>query len=255
MKPWYEELFANYAEHYDQESFTQGTIAEVDFIEREFGPDKSIQILDIGCGTGRHAIELNRRGYRVTGIDLSPAQLNRARQQAAKAGLAIPFIEADARNLPFREEFDAAIMICEGAFPLMETDEMNFQILESAGRTLKPGAPFIFTTLSALFPLFHDVKEFMDQSGSLVTSKEERFDLLTFRSLSRFTFTDDTGRKNELTSNERYYSPSEIIWLLKTIGFDQIGIFGCETGKFSREIPLTPDHFEMLVCCKKKKGG
>ena len=71
MKQWYEELFTNYAQKYDRESFVQGTIGECDFIERELNCDKNTRILDIGCGTGRHCIELAKRGYEVTGIDLS----------------------------------------------------------------------------------------------------------------------------------------------------------------------------------------
>jgi 2-polyprenyl-3-methyl-5-hydroxy-6-metoxy-1,4-benzoquinol methylase len=71
MKKWYEELFTNFAKTYDKEIFTQGTRAEVDFIEREISRDRKKKMLDVGCGTGRHAIELAKRGYKVTGIDLS----------------------------------------------------------------------------------------------------------------------------------------------------------------------------------------
>ncbi|MBN1425419.1 methyltransferase domain-containing protein, partial [Candidatus Fermentibacteria bacterium] len=74
MSQWYEELFTDYAGTYDREVFTQGTLGEVDFIEQELGGDRSKRILDVGCGTGRHAIELARRGYQVTGIDLSESQ-------------------------------------------------------------------------------------------------------------------------------------------------------------------------------------
>lgn len=73
MKQWYESLFENYAVKYGQEIFTQGTIGECDFIENEINCDKSLKILDIGCGTGRHSIELSKRGYNVTGIDLKSA--------------------------------------------------------------------------------------------------------------------------------------------------------------------------------------
>lgn len=85
MPPWYEALFVNYGKTYDNEPFTQGTAGEVDFVERELGSDRSKRILDIGCGTGRHAIELARRGYHVTGFDLSEGQLSLARQKAAAA--------------------------------------------------------------------------------------------------------------------------------------------------------------------------
>ena len=165
MTQWYETLFENYAETYDRECFVQGTPGECDFIEQELGHDRSLRIIDIGCGTGRHAIELSRRGYSVTGIDLSESQLGRAREKAAKAGLAIDFRRHDARDLPFRGEFDAAIMLCEGGFPLMETDEMNYEILRNATACLKRPGRFIFTTLNGLFPLYHSVEQFCASQG------------------------------------------------------------------------------------------
>ena len=66
MKQWYESLFENYGQKYDSEIFVQGTIGECDFIEREISFNKSAKILDIGCGTGRHSIELSKRGYDIT---------------------------------------------------------------------------------------------------------------------------------------------------------------------------------------------
>ncbi len=71
MKQWYEALFDNYGKKYDNENFTQGTLGECDFIEKEMKYDISKRILDIGCGNGRHSIELTKRGYKVTGVDLS----------------------------------------------------------------------------------------------------------------------------------------------------------------------------------------
>jgi len=70
MTQWYEKLFENYSNKYEAESFTQGTSGECDFIEKEIKSDKLARILDIGCGTGRHSIELAKRGYSVLGIDL-----------------------------------------------------------------------------------------------------------------------------------------------------------------------------------------
>jgi 2-polyprenyl-3-methyl-5-hydroxy-6-metoxy-1,4-benzoquinol methylase len=122
-KQWYEVMFENFGQQYDQEEFTQGTIGECDFMETEFGFNKTLKILDVGCGTGRHSIELTRRGYNITGIDLSESQLKRAKEKAELLNLKINFLKEDARNLPFSKEFDVAIMLCEGGFPLMETDE------------------------------------------------------------------------------------------------------------------------------------
>jgi SAM-dependent methyltransferase len=254
MKKWYEELFQDYGEKYDKEVYTRGTIGECDFIESEIGHDRKVKILDIGCGTGRHALELTRRGYAVVGVDLSESQLRRAREKAGAQGLAVDFRRHDARSLPFAGEFDLALMLCEGAFPLMETDEMNFQILHGAARALKPGGKFIFTTLNGLFPLFHSVKEFLaaEKKEGNAEYGENSFDLLTFRDRSTTVIVDDRGKRKELSCDERYYVPSEITWLLKTLGFKKTEICGARLGAFSRADKLTADDFEMLVIAEKK---
>ncbi len=255
-KQWYESLFQNYGRTYDKECFTQGTIGECDFLEKEFQFDKSLNILDVGCGTGRHAIELTKRGYCVTGIDLSESQLARAREKAAEHDLHIDFRQHDARNLPFNAEFDAAIMLCEGGFPLMETDEMNYEILKNVTRSLKDGGKFIFTTLNGLFPLFHNVEAFCAearQEGN-AAYKNNAFDLMTFRDFNITEFEDDSGNKKTLSCNERYYVPSEITWLLKTLGYGRIEIFGAKLGAYSRYDALTQDDFEMLVIGQKGRS-
>ncbi len=253
MKQWYEALFENYGVKYESECFTKGTLGECDFIEKEVNYDKSLRILDIGCGTGRHSLELTRRGYNLTGVDLSESMLNRAKESALKENLKIDFQIGDARKLNFSNEFDLAIMLCEGAFPLMETDEMNFQILECAARALKQNGKLIFTTLNGLFPLFHSVKDFLaskTEEGN-ATYGINSFDLMTFRDISTTSLEDDSGSIKELNCNERYYVPSEITWLLKSLGFTTIDIFGAKLGAFSRDDNLTTEDFEMLVIASK----
>jgi len=251
MKQWYEKLFENFAENYGKESFTKGTKEEVNFIEDEINFDKKIKILDIGCGTGRHSLELARRGYKVTGIDLSDSMLNKAKTIAGKEILKIEFLKRDARDFSFPEKFDLAIMICEGAFPLMETDEMNYSILKNAYLSLKERGKLIFTTLNGLFPLFHSVKDFINSQSTDSKTKAITFDLMTFRDYTEFEFSDDDGKKITIKCNERYYVPSEINWLLKSIGFSRVEIIGCRLGAFSRNDILTTEDYEMLVIADK----
>ena len=253
QKQWYESLFENYGQKYDSENFTQGTIGECDFIEKELGFNKSLKILDVGCGTGRHSIELTKRGYSVTGIDLSESQLQRARDKAKSENLIIDFQQQDARNLTFNHEFDAAIMLCEGGFALMETDEMNFEILKNVTRSLKTNAKFIFTTLNGLFPLYHSVEQFYESTTETgnATYKSNSFDLMTFREHNITEFEDDLGNKKSLACNERYYVPSEITWLLKSLGYSSIDIYGAKLSAFSRNDKLTTVDFEMLVIGEK----
>jgi 2-polyprenyl-3-methyl-5-hydroxy-6-metoxy-1,4-benzoquinol methylase len=252
MSRWYETLFANYAKTYDQECFTQGTLGEVDFIERELNGDRSKRILDIGCGTGRHAIELTKRGYKVVGFDLSEGQLARAREKAAEAGVVVDFQRKDATQPHFVAEFDAAVMLCEGAFPLMETDRMNHEILLHASAALRPGGKLMMTTLSALYPLFHSVKDFLDSAKSGLTAGELTFDLMTFREHATSSFTDDAGKSHTIVTDERYYTPAEMRWLLETAGFAKVDIFGSHLGQFSRDHALTTEDFEMLIVAEKR---
>jgi SAM-dependent methyltransferase len=254
MKQWYEELFENYGRKYDNETFTRGTIGECDFIEKEIEYDKTARILDIGCGTGRHSIELAKRGYAIVGIDLSESLLKRAKEKASEQKLQIVFQKHDARDLPFAREFDLAVMLCEGAFPLMETDEMNYQILRNAADALKPEGKLIFTTLNGLFPLFHSVKEFLgaEAKEGNATYGNNSFDLMTFRDHSTTYVEDDCGHKKELRCSERYYVPSEINWLLRTLDFRTVDIFGAKLGAFSRADTLSTEDFEMLVIAEKR---
>ena len=254
MKQWYEELFENYGTKYDNETFVQGTIGECDFIEKEIQYNRATRILDIGCGTGRHTIELAKRGYTVVGIDLSESLLKRAKEKASEQKLQIVFQKHDARNLPFLHEFNLVIMICEGAFSLMETDEMNFQILQNAANALLPKGKLIFTTLNALFPLFHSVKDFLDSNTKEGNAKCDSlaFDLMTFREHSTISAEDDLGNKKELRCNVRYFAPSEITWLLKTLNFKTVDIYGAKLGAFSRNDKLSTEDFEMLIIADKQ---
>jgi len=249
MKQWYEALFENYGKQYDQENFTYGTLGECDFIEKEIGFNKKLSILDLGCGTGRHSIELTRRGYTVTGLDLSQSMLDQAKRKADQEKLNVRFVQGDARNLSFQDEFDLVIMLCEGSFSLMETDEMNYQILKQIRKALKAGGKLIFTTLNGLFPLFHSLADFYKSHHQEGNSKDTQptFDIMTFREHSIVEFTDDLSKSHSIPTTTRYYIPPEIAWLLRSTGFETVEIFGAKLGAYSRNDPLTPNDFEMLI--------
>lgn len=249
-KAWYEQLFSNFANQYENEDFTKGTVGEVTFIEEEIFRDKNSLILDVGCGTGRHAIELAKRGYSVEGFDLSENQIAKAKTNSSNAGVNVRFFTADARSFNFNEKYDYAIMMCEGAFPLMETDEMNAAIMQNIFHSIKSGGKLVFTCLNGLFPLLHSIKEFTNNGSNCISDKNS-FDLMTFRDHSEYTFTDDDNQEQTIICNERYYVPSEISWLMKTCGFSNVEIYGAHLGNLSRNHKLTTEDFEMLVIATK----
>jgi len=237
-KKWYVELFENFGEYYDNEPYTKGTKGEVDFIEKEIGYDKSKRILDVGCGTGRHCIELGRRGYNVVGVDLSKSMLDKARRKSTEENLHnVEFIQCDARKLNCIDQFDLVLSICEGAFSLMETDEMDFQILENASKALKKGGKFILTTPSAVYALTHKL--------------EGEFDIVTFREEFKLEAFDGSGNKKTIDCESRRYTYTEIDYLLRQIGFKRVEFLGFKLGAFSREREPSKDDYELLVVAEK----
>lgn len=82
-------FFDAHATAYEDNVFTKNTIPEVDFLLEELSMQPGGSVLDVGCGTGRHAIELARRGYRVTGLDLSTGMLAWAAEAARRAGVSV----------------------------------------------------------------------------------------------------------------------------------------------------------------------
>ena len=85
--------------------------------------------------------------------------------------------------------------------------------------------------------------------------RDNTFDLMTFRDRNITTFEDDHGNKKELRCDERYYVPSEITWLLKSLGFASVDIFGARLGAYSRADKLTTEDFEMLVVAEKRAAA
>ncbi len=145
-------------------------------------------------------------------------------------------------------------MLSEGSFPLMETDEMNFQILQNATKALKAERKFIFTTLNRLFTLFHSVKDFLadHDEENKVKYENNTFDLMSFRNYITLTIEDNCDKEKILECNESYYVLSEIMWLLKSLNYKNIDIYGAKLGAFSRSDKLTTQDFEMLVIANKK---
>jgi SAM-dependent methyltransferase len=115
------------------------TEAEVDRAIAMLKPAGSERVLDLACGTGRHSLELRRRGFDVVGVDISAELLEMAERDAAEQGLEISFVQADLRELDFRDEFDLVLSLNDGAVGYFETDEENYRTFEVVSQALREG--------------------------------------------------------------------------------------------------------------------
>src|SRR5262245_14293225 len=113
-EPWFNPVAEFLGSAYLRNAFTKGTEQEVAFLvdELELGP--GARVLDVGCGPGRHALALARRGIEVVGVDLSPDFVELARAAGRAEGLALRFEIADVRDLEPTADFDAVVCLCQG---------------------------------------------------------------------------------------------------------------------------------------------
>ncbi len=243
-KEW-QRFFDAHAAHYDQNGFTQHTTAEVDFIQSLYPVSKGASIIDIGCGTGRHSVELAKRGYRVTGLDLSPEMLKQAKLKADTAEVDVNWIQADASQFEMEERFDAAICLCEGGVGLIEHGEdaeaHDLSIFSNIGRVLKPGAPFILTALNG-YSIIRQMKDEHVHEGrfnpaTMVANYQDEWDLPEGTRL--------------MTIVERLFIPPEVVRLLRTAGFQVDNIYGGTAGHWAKR-DLSLDEVEAMYLCRKK---
>ena len=154
---WYKDWFrdANYStvyEHRDESEAEQ----MIDLIERTTGHDTSRRVLDLACGSGRHALSFARRGYAdVTGVDLSPTLLDEGRSISAELGYNIRFLERDMRDVP-NESFDLTVNLFT-SFGYFATDEENAGVVQSVASHLSVGGYFVIDFFNSHYVREHFV--------------------------------------------------------------------------------------------------
>lgn len=236
------DFFDAHAPVYDDNVFTANTVAEVDFLLEELGLAPGGSMLDVGCGTGRHAVELARRGYEVTGLDLSAAMLARARGRAEAAGVRVELVEADATRFSFEARFDAAVCLCEGSLGLLSaTDdpiEQPVAILSNIARSLRPGGVLVLTALNAI-AMF---RRFSDADVA-----DGRFDPVRTVEFSEVVPVADA---DPVPVRERGFTPSELTALCRLAGLQVVAVWGGTAGSWGRR-PVDLDEIEIMVVARR----
>ena len=113
------------------------------------------KILDLACGFGRHSLEFARRGYDVTGIDITPAYIDYANEQAKKENLNAKFICQDIRTITFDKEFDVVLNMADGAIGYLEDDGENHKIFSVIAKALKNGGKHFMDIMNGSYAQTH----------------------------------------------------------------------------------------------------
>lgn len=227
---WFETFFQGPAVDFWTRAMTPAlTLADVDFLEKTFDVKPGARLLDVPCGNGRHSIELARRGYRATGIDLSHEFL-----AAARAELDADWRLGDMRALLSDGSLEAAAF--DGAFCFGNSfgyldHEGVAAFLSALAVALKPGARLaIETSMTAESILPTLVQKRWHRLGDLMILSENRYDAAASRLDIDYTFVRDGTIETRPTSHYVFTS-AESRRMLDAAGFNTLAFQGSVSGE------------------------
>ena len=213
-------------------------------------------LLDLACGTGRMALRMAAQGYQVTGVDITPEMIARARQKAAQSGASIEWVVADARAFHLQKQFRFIYML-ENVFQFFLTREDQEAMLACVREHLRPEGCFLFETRN---PNPRNLQQLrrpepeqftLPDGGQLVITAQMYYDPMTqIQHYTGFLTFSHPGGQQEVRTHRtalRYVYPQEMEALLFHNGFK---IRTCY-GSWQQE-PLTEMSRSMIYVCQKR---
>lgn len=235
---WFEPIADHLGSAYLRYSFTKGTVNEVDAVVRWLGLEPGMRVLDVGCGPGRHAHELARRGITVHGVDISQRFVDIARRDAPAGAT---FERLDARSLPFHSEFDAAICLCQGAFGLMTADGHDDDVVHGIARALVPGGGLALSAFNSYFVVRH--------------FEEATFDATTGVCHEVTEVKDEHGNGRQVDLWTGCYTPRELRLLLRSAGLEVRHLWSVDPGQYREQEPTTESSEYLVVAFQTLSRG
>jgi SAM-dependent methyltransferase len=228
---WFEPLADHLGSAYLRYSFTKGTAQEVAFLVDALELKPGQRVLDVGCGPGRHAHALAARGIEVVGVDIAQRFIDIATERTPE-GAQATFVRIDARALPYHDEFDAAVSLCQGAFGLVGPGA-DLDVLAGMARALRPGGRFAISAFSSYFQVRYP-------------QEEGTFDAATGIHHERTVIKDEDGKEADVDLWTTCYTARELEFLAGQAGLTVEHIWSVNPGSYDRREP-TIETAELLV--------
>ena len=227
---WYVDFFRiDYLNVYGHMFTEERAEKESTFVAGALELKPGAAVLDLCCGQGRHAVQLAKRGLRVTGLDLNAECLELAKQAAKVGKVTIETVAADMRDIPFENEFDAIVNMYS-SFGYLESEDEDLKVLQSAGKALKAGGRILLDMLNREWAIDNYIQNdwHTGADGTLYVERRD-LDLATSRMHVHFIVVDPPpkgGRRESIGHTIRLYTLTEMIRLLERVGLRVTAVFG-----------------------------
>jgi SAM-dependent methyltransferase len=225
---WYVDFFrSDYLNVYGHMFTEERAEKESAFVASALELKPGASVLDLCCGQGRHSVQLAKRGFKVTGLDLNPDYVDLTQQAARTANVTIETVAADMRNIPFENKFDAIVNMYS-SFGYLESETEDSKVLESAAKALKAGGRLLLDMLNREWAIDNYIQNdwHTGADGTLYVERRD-LDLATSRMHVHFTVVNpDGGRRESIGHNIRLYTLTEMTRLLERVGMHQTAVFG-----------------------------
>ena len=237
---WWRSWFGpGYLALYD-DYLAERTPVEIDRLEALLALRPPLRILDLPCGQGRHAIELARRGYDVTGVDLSPFLLKVAEERARADGIRLHWLEGDMRQPIAGEPFDVVLNLFTSlGYFADEADDRK--VVDAAAAMLVPGGRFLLEVINGerLMARFQEREWFTVGQAAVVERRS--LDRTARRMVVERTVTTPNDTEVNLHAI-RLYDGRDVSGIMRRAGFGRVDLYGDWSGE-----PLTPDSLRVLA--------
>lgn len=240
-KHWFERLADHMGEAYLKYAFTKGTKQEVEFLMSALGLKPGMNLLDVGCGPGRHAYYFAELGVNVHGIDISQTFIDIA---SAGAPRGATFERADAREMSYHQQYDAVISLCQGAFGLagdphrpVSSEDPDGEILCRMAEALVPSGKMAMTAFSSYFQI-----RYLEESDTFFAAQGINNEKTQIRNVA--------GEEIEEELWTSCFTPRELRLLAERAGLSVLSMWSVTPGKY-REAPLSINEPEILVIAER----
>ncbi len=237
MSDWFDDdaFWLDFAPFMFHEQRLAGTAEEIDQVLALSGVDPGSAVLDLGCGMGRHSLELAQRGYRVTGVDLSAVYLDQAREAAQEEGLAVEFLHEDMRVFQRPGAFDLAINLYT-TFGYFAAAADNQRVLDHVYAALRPGGVLVMELAGKeILARTFEERDWREQGRALMLEERRVIDDWK-RIWNRWILIQD-GQRREYAFTHWVYSAAELEMMLQTAGFGKVDFYrGLAGGVYDHDV-------------------